>query len=103
MRGRPARLARDASFYAHKAASGLVELVNALVPQTLSFAELSGEKLEWARLRAGAKRWLKENQESRPRSLPQLEEQPLGSAEGLAATDDAVHWDRITRDARVRA
>lgn len=93
------RFKKDAHYYGHKTASALVELVDELVPKkTGDSPRLEQEVRDWVAIRSEAKRFLIAQRHQRPQGTPQLEEQPLGSAEGLAATDEAVHWDRISRE-----
>ncbi|KAI0650675.1 hypothetical protein C8Q79DRAFT_899998 [Trametes meyenii] len=93
------RFQRDQAYYAHKMARALVELVDALVPKkTEDSPRLGPEEREWVAARSEAKSFLSAHRERRPKSTPQLEEQPLGSAAGLAATDSAVEWARIHRE-----
>lgn len=93
------RFQRDAPFYAYKTASALVELVDVLVPKkTNESVPLTEEQQGWVALRREARTFLVEHRDTRPRVTPQVEEQLLGSEQGLAATDDAVTWDRISRE-----
>ena len=95
------RFKKDVHFYAHKTASTLVDLVDALVPQkTEEGPRLSAEERQWVAIRSEARTFLKAQKHHRPGpdATPALEEQPLGSAAGLAATDDAVAWERISRE-----
>ncbi|KAI0719488.1 hypothetical protein C8T65DRAFT_736436 [Cerioporus squamosus] len=92
---------KDANFYAHKTASALVELVDELVPKkTDESPKLSAEERGWVAMRSEARMFLKTQKHHRPRpeATPALEEHPLGSEAGLAATDDAVAWERISRE-----
>ncbi|KAI0677483.1 hypothetical protein C8Q78DRAFT_1159874 [Trametes maxima] len=93
------RFQRDQAYYAHKMARAVVELVDALVPKKTEDAPpLGPEEREWVAVRSEAKGFLSAHREHRPKSTPRLEEQPLGSAAGLAATDSAVEWARIHRE-----
>ncbi|TFK94738.1 hypothetical protein K466DRAFT_475771 [Polyporus arcularius HHB13444] len=92
---------KDTNFYAHKTASALVELIDELVPKkTDESPRLSAEEREWAAMRSEARNFLKTQKHHRPgpEATPALEEHPLGSEAGLAATDDAVAWERISRE-----
>ncbi|KAJ3001667.1 hypothetical protein NUW54_g6283 [Trametes sanguinea] len=94
-----ARFLRDQAFYAHKTARVVVEIVEKLVPKkTEESKPLGAEERVWVDMRTVARRFLIEHRENRPKGMPELEEQPLGSAEGLAAMDSAVEWDRIHRE-----
>ncbi|KAH9846973.1 hypothetical protein C2E23DRAFT_742879 [Lenzites betulinus] len=95
-----ARFGKDRTFYAHKVAQAVVELVDVLVPRKTesSRARLTPAEREWVALRSEARTFLIEQREHRPRGTPQMEEQPLGSAAGLAAMDSVVEWDRISRE-----
>ncbi|KAI0750872.1 hypothetical protein C8Q80DRAFT_1099970 [Daedaleopsis nitida] len=94
------RFKQDAHYYAHKTASALMSLVDALgvVPQKGEDKQLTDEEREWVAMRAEAKTFLKAQRNQRPHETPLLEEQLLGSAEGLAATDQQVEWDMISRE-----
>ncbi|KAI0375704.1 hypothetical protein BV20DRAFT_984638 [Pilatotrama ljubarskyi] len=93
------RFEKDQAFYAHKAARALVELVDVLVPKrTEGSAPLTAEQREWTELRSEARSFLIAQREHRPKGTPQMEEQPLGSAAGLAAMDNDVEWQRIHRE-----
>ncbi|OSD04313.1 hypothetical protein PYCCODRAFT_1476342 [Trametes coccinea BRFM310] len=97
-RGR-GRFAKDRVFYMHKTAQSVVEIVDQLVPKkTEESKPLGAEERVWVEMRQTARRFLVEHRENRPKSMPELEEQPLGSAQGLAAMDSAVEWDRIHRE-----
>ena len=92
------RFKKDAYYYAHKTASALVELVDALGTKKTDSSQRTTEEREWLAVRSEAKGFLVAQRHQRPQGTPQLEEQPLGSAAGLAATDEAVQWDRISRE-----
>ncbi|RPD67095.1 hypothetical protein L226DRAFT_452414 [Lentinus tigrinus ALCF2SS1-7] len=95
------RFKKDTHYYAHKTASALVELIDELVPKkTDESPRLSAEEREWVAMRTEARAFLKAHKHHRPgpEATPALEEHPLGSAAGLAATDDAVAWERISRE-----
>ncbi|KAI0776054.1 hypothetical protein BD413DRAFT_469635 [Trametes elegans] len=90
---------KDRVYYAHKAARALVDAVDMLVPRKKEdSAPLEGEQWDWVRIRTLARSFLVEQRERRPTTTPRLEEHPLGSPEGLAATESAVEWDRIHRE-----
>ncbi|KAI0832487.1 hypothetical protein BC628DRAFT_1335602 [Trametes gibbosa] len=94
-----ARFGRDHTFYAHKVAQAVVELVDVLVPKKKDGSPpLAAEERAWVAMRSDARTFLIEQREHRPRGTPQMEEQPLGSAAGLAAMDSVVEWDRISRE-----
>lgn len=94
-----ASFAQERTFYTHKAARAVQELVDVLVPRKTEGARrLTAEEREWVGVRSEAKTFLIEQREHRPRGTPQLEETPLGSAAGLAAMDSVVEWDRIHRE-----
>ncbi|KAI0638250.1 hypothetical protein C8Q77DRAFT_1046976 [Trametes polyzona] len=94
-----ARFQRDHAFYAHKTAQAIVDLVDVLVPKkTEGSKPLSAEEREWVNTRSEARTFLIEQRKDRPKGTPQMEEQPLGSAKGLAAMDSVVEWDLIHRE-----
>ncbi|KAI0352890.1 hypothetical protein OH77DRAFT_1591751 [Trametes cingulata] len=95
------RFQKDQTFYAHTSARALVELVDVLVPKkTEGSAPLTPEQREWVEVRSEARSFLIAQREHRPRSTPQMEEQPLGSAAGLKAMDSDVEWRRIHRESK---
>ncbi|KAH9899807.1 hypothetical protein C8Q73DRAFT_639742 [Cubamyces lactineus] len=94
-----ARFRKDHSFYAHKTAQAVVNIIDVLVPKkTDESAPLTADERVWVDLRKDAKRFLINERENRPRHTPELEEQPLGSGSELAAIDNAVEWTRIHRE-----
>lgn len=94
-----ARFSQDRTFYTHKAARAVQELIDALIPKkTESSPKLTAEEREWVRVRSEARTFLIEQREHRPQSTPELEETPLGSAAGLAAMDSVVEWDMVQRE-----
>ena len=96
------RFKKDATFYAHKMASALVGIVDVLVPKrTEGSPRLGPEERKFVAIRSAARGFLIAQRHQRHQLLgatPALEEQLLGSEQSLSAMDDAVHWERISRE-----
>ncbi|GBE79525.1 hypothetical protein SCP_0207250 [Sparassis crispa] len=78
------------AFYAAKMAYVVMDLVNATVtaPKSEMSSSPSPEEQRWYDMKTEAKKAVKQN--TGLRRAPNLEEDPLGSSRGLAATDSAV-------------
>ncbi|TBU49598.1 hypothetical protein BD309DRAFT_1076355 [Dichomitus squalens] len=99
-RGVPASR-KDATYYAHKMASALVEAVDVLVPRrTDDSPRLGHEERNFVAIRSAARGFLIAHRHQRPNAndTPLLEEELLGSEQGLSAMDEAVEWERIARE-----
>jgi hypothetical protein len=86
---------RDESFYSMKVASVLANVLTRVLEGTDSAAD-TPEMAVWRGLKAKAKKILRES--AKPdHETPNSELQPLGSAEGLEATERYVDYDLATR------
>ncbi len=93
------RFKKDTAFYAHKMASALVGIVDALVPKrTEGSRRLAPEERHFVAIRSAARSFLIAQRHQRLGETPALEEQLLGSEQSLSAMDDAVQWERISRE-----
>ena len=93
------RFKKDNAFYAHKMASALVGLVDALMPKrTEGSPRLEPEARHFVAIRSVARRFLTSQRHQRPNATPALEEQLWGSEENLSSMDEAVQWERISRE-----
>ena len=106
--GQPPRFDRDVRYHVYKTADAVVKLVNLLVPpkgtegMPARRPPLKDEQREWVDMRTAARSLLIAHNYQQPQKAPALEEQLLGSEMGVAATDDAVRWDRISRESKIR-